>query len=796
MADADLTHAPYRDAGLSPAERVEDLLARMNLDEKLAQLGCVWSTQLASDDAFSEEAAERLLAHGTGHVTRIGAATGLRPAESARFMNRIQRFCVERTRLGIPALVHEESTAGFCARDASQFPQAIGLASTWDPELVERVAQVIREQMRAVGARQTLAPVLDVARDPRWGRVEETYGEDPYLASRLGVAYVRGLQGADLRRGVAATGKHFLGYGLSEGGHNHKPAHIGPRELREVFARPFLAAIQEAGLASVMNAYNEIDGLPCGGSKAILDELLRGELGFDGVVVADYFTTLLLITAQRVAATQGEAAARALEAGLDMELPALQCYGEPLRERVRSGAVDEALVDRALRRGLRLKFELGLFEAPYVDEAAVEAFYQTPAQRELSREAARASMVLLKNEGDLLPLARDPGCIAVIGPAADDPRLLLGDYNYPAHLEIVYRRESRDPGILPASDAAAFAPGPYYGPTVTPLAGIREAVATGTRVVHARGCDVLDPEDADLDAAASAARDADLAVVCVGGRSGLVPDCTSGEFRDAADLSLTGAQQALVEAVLATGTPTVVVLVNGRVLAIPELAARAPALLEAWLPGEEGGRALADLLFGACSPSGRLPVSLPRSVGQVPIYHYRRWTNADGPFSADYSDLSAEPLFAFGHGLSYTRFEYGELRVQAPEDDGPLRVEVEVRNAGDRAGDEVVQLYLQDRVASLTRPISQLAGFARVPLAPGEARRVGFEVPQAQLAFYDAEMRFVVEPGAFEVRVGASSADIRASASFELEGSVRELSPRHVPPTRVRVSRPAPDAGR
>lgn len=781
----DLERAPYRDPQHDPAKRVEDLISRMTLREKLAQLGCVWSTQLAQDDDFSPEAAERLLADGTGHVTRIGAATGLRPAESARFMNRIQRFLMEQTRLRIPALVHEESTGGFCARDATQFPQAIGLASTWDPDLIERAAQVIRAQMLAVGARQTLAPVLDIARDPRWGRVEETYGEDPYLASRMGVAYVRGIQGDDLACGVAATGKHFLGYGLSEGGHNHKPAHIGARELREVFARPFLATIQEAGLASMMNAYNEIDGLPCGGSKAILDDLLRGELGFDGVVVADYFTTLLLITAHRIAADQGEAAARALEAGLDMELPALQCYGDPLRERVESGDVDVALVDRALRRALRLKFELGLFEEPYVDEEAAPAVYQTPAQRQLAREAARASMVLLKNEGELLPLSAELACVAVIGPAADDERLLLGDYHYPAHLEIVYRREGADPGILPASDATAFAPGPYYVPMITPLAGIREAVGESTRVLHVRGCDVQDHDDADLESAAAAAREADVAVVCVGGRSGLVPYCTSGEFRDAADLSLTGAQQALVDAVLATGTPTVVVLVNGRVLAIPELAERVPAVLEAWLPGEEGGHAVADVLFGLHNPAGRLPVSLPRSVGQVPIYHYRHWDGAAGPFSADYSDLSAEPLFPFGHGLSYTHFEYGALNIEAPETDEPLRIAIEVRNAGDRTGDEVVQLYVQDLVASVTRPISQLAGFARVPLAPDETRRVLFEVPQAQLAFYSADMRFVLEPGVFEARIGASSTDIRAKARFELGGRVRELSARDVPPTRV-----------
>src|SRR5689334_17392767 len=412
---------------------IEALLARMTLDEKLAQLGCVWCTALVEDDAFSPDAASHWLEHGIGEITRIGATTGLGPRDRAAFTNAIQRYLAERTRLGIPAIVHEESTAGLCARDATQFPQAIGLASTWDPDMVERIGGVIREQMVATGARHTLAPVLDVARDPRWGRVEETYGESAYLASRLGVAYVRGVQG-DLADGVAATGKHFLGYALSDGGLNHAPVQLGERELREVVAEPFRAAIAEAGLATVMNSYASVDGLPCGGSKAILDDLLRGELGFTGTVVADYSTTELLVSHHRVAATKGDAARRALEAGLDMELPQLDCYGPPLRALVERGDVDVALVDRSVRRVLALKESLGLFERPYVDEAAAAHAYARPADRALAREAAVKSLVLLRNEGALLPLPTDAR-VAVIGPAADDERLLQGDYSYPAHTE-------------------------------------------------------------------------------------------------------------------------------------------------------------------------------------------------------------------------------------------------------------------------------------------------------------------------------------------------------------------------
>jgi len=780
--------APYRNATLSPAARADDLVARMTLAEKVAQLGCVWCSSLVAQDAFSASNAAERMPDGTGQVTRIGSSTGLRPKENAAFTNAIQRWLVDETRLGIPALVHEESTGGFMARDADQLPHGIALAATWDPELVQQAGDLIRRQMLAVGARQTLAPVLDVVREPRWGRVEETYGEDPYLASRIGVAYVRGVQGTSLADGVVATGKHFLGYGASEGGHNHKPAHIGPRELREVYARPFLAAIQEAGLASIMNAYNEVDGLPCGGSQEILETLLRDELGFTGTVVADYFTTQLLISAHRVAGTKAEAGRMALEAGLDVELPATDCYAA-LVELVERGELDVALVDRSVRRVLVQKFELGLFERPYVDEGKADRDYQTPEARALARRLAARSLVLLKNDG-VLPLSTSVKRIAVVGPAADDQRLLEGDYHYPAHLEIIYGRHADDGGsILPRADGVVFKPGPYFPPMVTPLAGIR-AVVPAAEVVHAQGCDVLDDDGSGIGAAVDAARAAEVAIVCVGGRSGLMPHCTSGEFRDAASLALTGNQQRLVDEVLATGTPTVVVLLNGRVLALPKIAAEVPAVLEAFLPGEEGGHAIADVLFGRVNPSGRLPVTMPRDVGQTPIYHSRKWKlTAQGIFPTDYVDMPAGPLYPFGHGLSYTRFEYTDLAI-TPESaaaDVEREIACVVRNAGELAGDEVVQLYVQDRVASVTRPIRQLAGFARVGLAPGAACRVRFRLHPSQLAFYDRAMRFVVEPGEFRVFVGASSDDVRLEGAFVASGEARPLDARRIVPTAVTV---------
>ena len=792
----------YRDPSAGTDARVRDLLARMTLEEKLAQLGGVWTTALLEDGRFSPARAGQHLRNGTGHVTRIAGATLLTPSECAELANSIQRFLVHETRLGIPTIVHEESCAGFTARGATQFPQAIGLASTWNPVLVEEMTRVIRAQMRAVGAHQALAPVLDLARDPRWGRTEETFGEDPYLASRLGVAYVRGLQGPDLREGIAATGKHFIGYGASEGGLNWAPAHLGRRELLELFALPFEAAIREAGLATVMNAYHEIDGQPCGASPEILDELLRGVLGFDGTVVSDYFSVQTLLSYHRIAADKAEAAQRALAAGIDVELPALDCMGEPLREALAAGRCDPALVDRAVTRTLRLKFSLGLFERPFVAAGAAPAVFDTPPQRALARRLAQESIVLLQNRGPLLPLDPAVKTLAVIGPSAASVRLLQGDYHYPTHLEIMFGA-IRDASLAPRpQDAPAAAPTLALGvaarkpdladcfvPHVSVLDGIRRAVSPATEILVARGCDVTEGSTDGFAEAVDAARRADAAILVLGGRSGLVDGCTSGESIDRAELGLPGVQEALVRAVAATGTPLVVVVIDGRPLALTSVAELAPALVLAWLPGEEGGAAVADVLFGAISPSGRLPVSLPRAVGQLPVFYNHKPSGARSQWRGAYVDLPTQPLFPFGHGLSYTRFEYAALalaQTQLPAS-GLLEASIDVRNAGAQPGDEVVQLYLHDLVASATRPVKQLAGFARVTLAPGETKRVGFRVDLGQLAFYDPEMELVVEPGAVEVLLGASSEDLRARETFEITGPRRVLRRDEIRPTQVRV---------
>lgn len=776
----------YRDQNVSLEDRVADLLSLMTLDEKLAQLGCIWSTSFVSTGTFDPDTVAEQMPHGIGQVTRIGASTGLHPQESAMFMNAIQKVALERTRLGIPVIVHEEATGGFCHRDATVFPQGIGLAATWNPTLVKEVADVIRTQMLATGARHALAPVLDVARDPRWGRVEETYGEDPVLAGTIGVAYVQGLQTEDLRNGVAATGKHFLGYAMSDGGRNWGPVHLGPRELREVYAEPFAAVIQQAGLATIMNSYASIDGIPCAGSPAILTGLLREELGFTGVVVADYDAVTQLMKHHHVAATLGDAGRLALQAGLDMELPMIDCYGAPLKAEIEAGRLSGQVVDSAVRRVLRLKFQLGLFEKPYVDESVAHDVFQTTEQRTLARKVVAESTILLTNDG-VLPLAPSIKHIAVIGPGADDERLLQGDYHYPAHQEMIYKSTSApaSPGLTTPQTTGDYTPGPYFTPHITPLAGLRAALGNDVEMQYARGCDVLGDDSSGFAEAVQIAHNADVAVVVVAGKSGLLRPVTVGEGNDATHLDLTGVQTELIEAIANTGTPLVIVVLSGRVHTLAHIAAHANALVQLFPAGEEGGNGLADVLTGKVNPGGRLPVSIPRSVGQVPIFAGQRAGGDRALLFGDYVDSPTTPLFAFGHGLSYTTFTYTNLCVHATNTTEPIEISLAISNTGLSTGDEVVQLYACDRVASVARPDRLLVGFARIALTPGQTQRITFTVHPSRLAFYDPQMRFVTEPGAFTFSVGASSIDIRAEETVTLDGPVAEYLQREIVPTGI-----------
>jgi len=757
------------------------------IEEKLAQLGSLWSHELLEGRRFSEAKAERLLKHGIGQLTRPAGTTGLSPKEVAEFVNSVQWFLVEETRLGIPALVHEECLSGVLSRDATLFPQSIALASTWMPELAQEMAALLREQLLALGVRQGLAPVLDVARDPRWGRTEETFGEDPYLVASMGTAYVHGLQGDDLPRGVVATLKHFVGYGAAEGGLNCAPAHIPERELREVYLFPFECAIREGGALSVMNSYSELDGVPCAASRRLFTEILRGEWGFSGIVVSDYSAVEMLYSYHRLAQDKGEAAHLALEAGIDVEFPKIDCFGAPLRELLEQEIISESLIDAAVFRVLHVKFLLGLFERPYVNLEETRRVFSSarPSQaKTLAERIAEKSIVLLKNEG-ILPLGKDIRAVAVVGPSADEPRNYFGDYHFPAHMELFTMGLPNIPRIEGLDPKASR--GVLQIPTV--LKAVEKRAAPGTRVLCAKGCEVTGTSRQGFIEAVQATREADVALVVVGDRSGLTPDCTSGETRDAADLRLPGVQEELVQEVAKTGVPVVLVLLAGRPYVLTDIIDEVKAALVAWLPGEAGGEAIARVLFGEVTPGGKLPISFPCSPGQIPVYYAHKPSGGRSHWWGGYVDEAAEPLFPFGHGLSYTDFEYSDLEIEPAEvpPAGMVWISVKVRNVGEREGDEVVQLYICREHGSVTRPVRELKGFRRLTLKPGEERQLAFELPTDTLAYWDRKMELAVEPGEYRVMVGSSSEDIRLTATFHLIGENRIVRRKRGYFSRVRV---------
>ncbi len=756
----------YKDATVGTAERVADLLGRMSPEEKLAQLGSFWSFEILDHGRFDAAKAAQRMSHGIGQVTRVAGATNLGAVAVAELANRIQRFLVEETRLGIPAIVHEESLHGLLATESVCFPQSIGQAASWKPELVEAMATRLGRELRAMGAHQTLAPILDITRDPRWGRLEETYGEDPYLVAELGAAYVRGIQAGGPSGMVYATGKHMVGHGLPEGGLNHAPAHIGSRELNDEFLFPFEAAVCGAGLRSMMHAYDEVDGVPCVSSRELLTEILRERWGFEGIVVSDYFGVDELLTSHAVTEDLAEAAVMALEAGLDVELPTTRAFGEPLARALADGRVDQAAVDVAVGRMLRAKFELGLFENPYVEPTGAALPYEL--DRELAAEIARNSIVLLANDGTL-PLKPDLATIAVIGPNADSGRNLLGDYSHIVHIEALLEQGgfgTEVPEDLEAIDDLTS--------LETVLQAVRRSVGPATEVRYAEGCGLDNGDDVGMRDAIKAASGADVAIVVVGERSGLTDDCISGEARDRLEIGLPGRQGELVEAVAATGTPVVLVMIAGRPLAIAADAARSAAVVHAWVPGEAGAIAVADVLFGRFNPGGKLPITVPRHVGQIPIYYGHKPSGGRSHWKAKYVDGSNEPLWPFGFGLSYTTFRVDNLRLDRDSIpvDGEFAATVDVVNTGDREGDEVVQLYLRDEEASVTRPNKQLRGFKRVRLAPGRRCSVTFRVAAEQLAFTGVDGGRIVEPGRITVMAGTSAVDLPCRTTVTLTGKV------------------------
>ncbi|MEV0826847.1 beta-glucosidase family protein [Nonomuraea rubra] len=735
------------------SRRVEELLAEMTLDEKLAQLVGVWlnvnreegvvaplQDSMQGEDVKFEAFAE----HGVGQITRHFGTRPVEPEWARSALAARQRWLRESTRLGIPALAHEECLTGLAAWRATTYPVPPAWGASFDPALVEEMGRRIGESMRSLGVHQGLAPVLDVIRDQRWGRVEECVSEDPYEVATIGAAYVRGLQST----GVIATLKHFVGYSNSRAGRNLAPVHAGAREVADTLLFPFEVAVRDAGAGSVMNSYAEIDGIPIAADGHYLTGILRDQWGFEGTVVADYFAVAFLHTLHAVAADAGDAAVQALTAGIDVELPTGVTYLEPLRQAVAEGRIEESLIDRALRRVLRQKAELGLLDDDYDPEPSGPVDLDDAGSRDLARRLAEESVILLTNDG-VLPLSGDRR-IAVVGPNADDVAALFGCYSFVQH-------------VLP------HFPGVETGLAAPTVLEALRAELPDARISTARGTGVDDGDREGIPAAARLAAGSDVAILVLGDRSGLFGRGTSGEGCDAESLDLPGAQRELAEAVLATGTPTVVVLMTGRAYAVPSIVEGAAAVVQAYFPGEEGAGAIARVLSGAVNPSGRLPMSMPRGTAGQPYSYLHPRLGA----ASSVSNLDPAPVLPFGHGLSYTRFEYAGFTADAEVPAGqPIRCSVVVRNAGDRAGAEVVQVYAADRIASVTRPLAQLAGYARVELAPGAAARVTFDVPARLLSFTGRDGRRVVEPGEIGLSVRRSAADVVVERTVTLTGPV------------------------
>ena len=740
---------PYQDSSLPVEQRVEDLLSRMTIEEKAGQLVCLmgWDSyqingkKVTTSEKFRHEMDSLYVGmywavFRADPWTRKTIANGLNPALAAEAANAMQRYAIEHTRLGIPIFLAEEAPHGHMAIGATVFPTGLGMAATWNTELMQQVGEVIGKEIRLQGGHISYGPVLDLAREPRWSRVEETLGEDNYLSGEMGAAIVKGLGGGDLSLpySTIATLKHFIAYGVSEGGQNGARSIMGPRELKQVFLPPFKQAI-DAGALSVMTSYNSLDGVPCTSNRQLLTDVLRDEWKFDrGIVVSDLFSIDGLRGTHRTALSQQDAAIQALLAGVDVDLGG-NCYPN-LVDAVKNGMITEDVLNQAVRRVLRLKFEMGLFEHPYIDAKAAAKEVNNANAITAARQAAQQSITLLKNDG-ILPLSKDKK-VAVIGPNADNIYNMLGDYT------------------APQAD----------GKVVTVYEGIK-ALLGKSHCLYAKGCAVRDTTDSDIPAAIEAANQADVVIAVVGGSSARdfkttyeetgaasaeqqsISDMECGEGFDRATLDLLGKQIELLEALKKTGKPIVVVYIEGRPLNMNWAAENANALLTAYYPGEQGGNAIADVLFGDYNPSGRLPFSVPRHVGQLPVYY-----NKPVPVAHDYVEMSAQPLYPFGYGLSYTTFEYGNMAIEA---DG---ISFNVTNTGSRKGDEVVQLYVKNIGAPVVQPIRQLKGFKRITLEPRETRKVTFKFKEINLRIVNDQMKWAVK-GKHELIFGSSSQDNR-----------------------------------
>lgn len=764
------THAQaWRDPALPAADRVASLLRQMTLEEKVAQLGSIWvGAPVEGDgvapqqDQFNEQLPplDELISNGIGQLTRVFGTKPVAPQAGMQALAWLQGKVMAASRFAIPAIAHEECLTGFAAWQATIFPAPLSWGASFDPALVRRMAAAIGASMAAAGVHQGLAPVLDVSRDSRWGRTEETIAEDPYLVGTIGTGYVAGLQSA----GVHATLKHFAGYSASRAGRNMAPVSMGARELREVILPPFEMAIRLGGARSVMPSYTDLDGVPSTADRELLAGILRDELGFGGVIVSDYYAISFLELSHAVAAAPGAAAALAIEAGVDTELPSTRCYGPPLAAAVRDGRVPAEAVDRAAARVLTQKCELGLLDEDWTPSAAQRLDLDPPGHQELAGKLAEESVILLANRLGALPLQAGAR-VAVIGPLADDPLAFFGCYSMPRHLA------GRHPE---AADGLR-------------VRTVREALAAelpGGIAGFARGCDVRSDDQSGFAEAIAVASDADVVIAVVGDEAGLFGRGTSGEGCDATSLRLPGAQEDLLRALAATGTAVVAVLVTGRPYAIGEVAGSLAGVVQAFFPGQEGGTAIAGVLTGRVVPSGKLPVEMPGMVAAQPSPYLR------APLAGRHggSSVNPAPLYAFGHGLSYTTFEYSGLTLPAAIDtDGVAEIGCLVRNGGEVAGDEVVQLYLSDPVAQVVRPVRWLAGYARVPLAPGQQRRVTFRLHADRTAYCGPDGQRIVEPGKIGVAIGGASDDLPLLGSFAVRGPQRVVGPERALDTPVTV---------
>jgi len=776
--------AKYLNPNLTVEERVKDLQSKMTLEEKIAQItSCIFSeimeignSNLIEDMKFSRKKADKRIKNGIGQVSLLPYFINKKPEAIAELINEIQGYLINNTRLGIPTIVFGECIAGLNVRGATSYPPSINQASTWENELVYKMADQIRKQMRAIGILYALSPNLDISRDPRWGRVEENYGEDTYLCSSLGVSFVKGLQGKDLLDGIAATGKHFFGHGMSEGGMNTASVKLSTRELLENFVVPFEAVIREAGVLTIMPAYHDLDGIPVTSSREILTDFLRSKLKFDGLVTSDAWAISRLKTQHQIAKDLVDAGKLALKAGVDFELPLNECWGEEFTKEVKKGSIDLNLVEKASSRQLTLKFKLGLFDNPYVETSSVSWSFGTKQQKEFSKHLARKSIILLKNNKNILPLKNDIKSIAVIGPNADNLRNQLSGYSYQGFQEVVFE----EPEII--NETVKYN-GEIDISGVSILEGIKEKLPTETEVLYTEGCKVLDESTDGFQSAIKIAEKVEVAVVVLGEKSGGSKKTynTCGEGRDRASIKLPGVQGELLRKIAATNTPIILILLNGRPLGIHQEVNLSSAVIEAWFPGEQGGRAVADVLFGDYNPGGKLPITVPKTVGQIPLYYNKRTGSVRSENDVGYVDQSADPLFPFGFGLSYTEFEFSNIRINKKKIKYPDKIEiiVDIKNTGKVKGEEVIQLYIRDIIAEVSRPIKELKGYKRISLEVGEKKSFTFILYSAQLAFYNREMKLVVEPGYFKIMVGNSSQDIKLTGEFEVIGEVSEVDKEH-----------------